>query len=156
MNASTLTPDLVFRIANTAALLGWLLLAFAPLARRPITRITGYVLPVCLAILYVLVLALHWGEAQGGFGTLSEVAALFANRWILLGGWVHYLAFDLFIGTWEVRDAGRTGVPHAAVVPCLILTFLFGPAGLLAYLISRALRASGRNLDLHEAPVTAH
>lgn len=54
--------------------------------------------------------------------------------WLLLAGWVHYLAFDLFIGSWEVRDAQRHGLSHLLVVPCLALTFLFGPVGLLLYL----------------------
>ena len=46
---------------------------------------------------------------------------------------MHYLAFDLFIGSWEVRDARRHGVPHVLVIPCLLMTFLLGPIGLLAY-----------------------
>ena len=62
---------------------------------------------------------------------------LFANPFALLAGWVHYLAFDLFIGAWEVRDAQQHQVPHLAVVPCLLLTFLFGPAGLLLYFVLR-------------------
>ena len=56
---------------------------------------------------------------------------------MLLAGWTHYLAFDLFIGGWEVRDAQRRGIPHLLVVPALVLTFLFGPAGLLLYLAIR-------------------
>ena len=60
---------------------------------------------------------------------------LFENPWLLLAGWAHYLAFDLFIGGWEVRDAQRRGIPHLLVVPALVLTFLFGPAGLLLYLL---------------------
>jgi hypothetical protein len=55
----------------------------------------------------------------------------------LLAGWTHYLAFDLFIGGWEVRDAQRRGVPHLFIVPALVLTFLLGPAGLLLYLATR-------------------
>jgi hypothetical protein len=50
---------------------------------------------------------------------------------------VHYLAFDLFIGAWQVRDAQRLEVPHLLVVPCLALTFVVGPLGLLAYFIVR-------------------
>jgi hypothetical protein len=68
------------------------------------------------------------------------VQKLFADPWLLLAGWVHYLVFDLFIGSWEVRDAGRLGIPHLLVVPCLVLSFLFGPAGLLLYGIVRAVR----------------
>jgi Domain of unknown function (DUF4281) len=41
---------------------------------------------------------------------------------------------------WETRDAARRGVPHWMVIPCLLLTFMFGPAGWLAYLGVRALR----------------
>ena len=59
---------------------------------------------------------------------------LFGDEALLLAGWVHYLAFDLFVGSWEVRDAQRLGIPHLLVVPCLVLTFLFGPVGLLLYL----------------------
>jgi hypothetical protein len=68
---------------------------------------------------------------------LSSVAMLFSNPWLLLAGWTHYLAFDLFIGSWEVRDARDRGLPHLLVVPCLALTFLFGPAGWLLYLTMR-------------------
>ena len=65
---------------------------------------------------------------------------LFADPWLLLAGWVHYLVFDLFLGAWEVRDAQRLRIPHLLVVPCLVLTFLFGPVGLLLYGIVRAAR----------------
>jgi hypothetical protein len=46
---------------------------------------------------------------------------------------VHYLCFDLLTGAWEVQDARARGIPHPLVVPCLVLTFLFGPAGWLLY-----------------------
>jgi hypothetical protein len=72
--------------------------------------------------------------AEGGFSTLSGVASLFANPWLLLAGWVHYLAFDLLVGTWEARDARERGLPHLLLVPCLVLTFLLGPAGWLLYM----------------------
>lgn len=62
------------------------------------------------------------------------MSALFADPWMLLAGWIHYLAFDLFVGGWEVRDAQQRGIPHLLVVPALVLTFMFGPAGLLVYL----------------------
>jgi len=98
-----------------------------------------------LAVLYCSLLFAHLGESNGNFSTLDGVAALFQNRWLLLAGWVHYLAFDLFVGSWEVRDAEAQRISHLAVVSCLILTFLFGPAGLLAYCILRfALRRAIR------------
>ena len=62
---------------------------------------------------------------------------------MLLAGWIHYLAFDLLIGSWEVRDARELGIPHLFVVPCLFLTFMFGPAGWLLYRGVRASRKGG-------------
>jgi hypothetical protein len=90
--------------------------------------------------MYVVLIVARWGSAEGGFGSLADVRRLFEDPYLLLAGWVHYLAFDLFLGSWEVRDAQRHGVAHLLVVPCLVLTFLFGPAGLLSYLTIRWVR----------------
>jgi hypothetical protein len=137
-----LDPDLMFSIANSAALAGWLALALAPASTRwgPMARRgAGRVLPAALAVLYVALLAVHW-RGEGGFGSLAEVRALFAVPGALVAGWVHYLAFDLFVGGWIAERAVARGWPHALVLPILLLTFLFGPAGLLAYAVLRAVR----------------
>jgi hypothetical protein len=100
--------------------------------------------PALLALVYAAIVATQWGGSAGGFQTLSAVATLFSQPWLLLAGWVHYLAFDLFVGTWEVLDAQERGIPHGLVLPCLALTFAFGPAGWLAYAMLRAGHASRR------------
>jgi hypothetical protein len=132
-----------FRIANTFVLPGWLLLICFPRWRwtQPLTSLA---IPAVLAVSYIWILATHWGEASGGFSTLKDVQQLFANDWLLLGGWIHYLAFDLWIGSWESRDCLERKIPQLLVGPCLVLTFLFGPAGWLCYQALRRLR--GRNV----------
>ncbi len=146
-----MTPDALFGICNKAALLGWLLLLAAGRKRWASGLVAGALIPLALALVYLLLLACYWRESQGSFSTLAGIAALFANRWLLLAGWVHYLAFDLFIGTWQVRDAMRNRISHLAVIPCLVLTLLFGPVGLLCYFALRfALR---RSIDIGEAGV---
>ena len=74
-------------------------------------------------------------------GDLDGVATLFANPWLLLAGWLHYLAFDLLIGTWEARDARERHIPHILLVPCLFMTLMFGPAGWLLYMALRTVRS---------------
>jgi len=133
-------PEALFSLASAAVLPGWLLLAFLPRWRHTARLVCAVVIPGLLAVLYAALLAARWGGAEGGFSSLADVQKLFADPWLLLAGWVHYLVFDLFIGAWEVRDAGRLGIPHLLVVPCLVLTFLFGPVGLLLYGIVRAAR----------------
>jgi len=125
-----MTPDQTFAIVNPLAALSWLALIVVP---RRAAIVTGLVVPVLFALLYAALIGVHWGGAQGGFSTLPAVAQLFANPWLLLAGWVHYLCFDLLVGTWEVQDAQARGIPHLLVVPCLVLTFLFGPAGWVLY-----------------------
>jgi hypothetical protein len=128
-----MTPESVFSLVNLTALAAWIPLAVLPRARWPADRLAGVAIPALLAVTYAALIAVHWGS-PGGFSSLGEVATLFSNPWLLLAGWTHYLAFDLLVGAWEVRDARSNGIPHLAVVPCLILTFLFGPAGWLLYL----------------------
>src|SRR6187401_1360051 len=79
------------------------------------------------------------------FSSLAGVTALFGEEWLLLAGWIHYLVFDLLVGRWELKDAQARGIPHLVVVPCLVLTFLFGPGGWLLYLGLRAARARRAN-----------
>ena len=132
-----MTPDQLFQLANPLALLGWLVLLASPLAPRAAQAISAAAIPLLLALAYTGLVLAFWWEAPGGFGSLPEVQALFTHPQIALAGWVHYLAFDLIVGAWEVRTARAEGIPHWAVIPCLILTFLFGPAGLLAFAILR-------------------
>ena len=78
----------------------------------------------------------YFGRPEGaGFGSLAGVALLFSVPELLLAGWIHYLAFDLFVGAWEVKDAQQAGIHHVAVIPCLFATLIFGPGGLVLYWI---------------------
>jgi hypothetical protein len=131
-------PDLnrLFSLAGDLVLPVWLLLIFAPRWRWT-QRLATFVVPLLLASLYVALL-LHGGHVKGaGFGSLAQVARLFSSQDFLLAGWIHYLAFDLFTGAWQTRDALRLGLSRWLVAPCLVLTFLFGPVGLALYLLLR-------------------
>jgi hypothetical protein len=132
-----MTQEGVFSVCNMLALVGWLLLLAVP-RRRLATAIAGTVIPLTLASIYLALFVLHARESSGGFSSLAAVAQLFENRWLLLAGWVHYLAFDLFIGAWETRDAMARGVSRLLLAPCLVMTFMLGPIGLLGYHLVRA------------------
>jgi hypothetical protein len=117
---------------------GWLLLVFVPRWKWTARLICPVLIPLLLALVYLWLVVTTFGRTPGDFNSLAGVSQLFQNPRALLAGWIHYLAFDLFIGSWEVRDAQRAGVHHLLVVPCLLLTFLFGPVGLLLYFALRA------------------
>ena len=132
-----MTAEQLFSVLNLLTMASWLPLVFLPRARWSAT-VVPVVMPLLLAVIYVALVAATLPWSEGGFSSLASVRALFDNPWALLAGWTHYLAFDLFIGGWEVRDARRRGIPHLFVVPALVLTFLLGPGGLLLYLTIRS------------------
>lgn len=141
-----MSPEQLFGALNLLALVAWLLLAVFP-GRPLVTRIVaGTAVPALFAGAYIAMIASSWGASEGGFSSLDGVAALFANRWLLLAGWTHYLAFDLLVGVWEVGDSRQRRIPHLLVIPCLALTFMFGPAGWLLYQLIR--RTFSRGADL--------
>ena len=133
------SPDTMFQIANPVALIGWLALALSPLAPRITQIVAGLVIPLLMSVLYAGLILANWSTAPGGFGSLAQVMALFTSPPVALAGWVHYLAFDMLIGAWIARTAARNGISHLLVLPCLALTFLFGPIGFLAFSALRAL-----------------
>lgn len=132
-----MTPERLFSILNLMALAAWLPLVFLPRARWA-TAVVPVVMPAVLALVYVVLVAITLPGSEGGFSSLAGVRTLFDNPWTLLAGWTHYLAFDLLIGGWEVRDAQQRGIPHLLVVPALVVTFLVGPAGWLLYVAIRS------------------
>jgi Domain of unknown function (DUF4281) len=135
-----MAADQVFSIANVLSVLCWILLAVLPDRRWVTEGVTGRAAPALFAAAYIAIVIAVFPGADGSFSTLAGVTTLFSNPWLLLAGWLHYLAFDLLIGTWEARDSVERGIPRWLLIPCLFLTLMFGPAGWLAYLIVRTLR----------------
>lgn len=139
-----MTPDKLFSLASAGALIGWMMLALAPLHRD--WAITGArIVAALLCGLYFTLLVTglvggHGPPPGASFNTLAGVRILLSSPEALLAGWVHYLAFDLFTGSWEVADAPTARVPHWLLLPCLALTFVAGPVGLLLYLVVKAVR----------------
>jgi hypothetical protein len=141
--------DLVFSVANWIVLAGWLALLLAPF-RRQGAILAARIAAAAVAAIYVSLLVRGLASGPGlpegaGFSSLDGVVALLSRREAILAGWVHFLAFDLFVGSWMAEDAPRAGVPHWLLVPCLALTLMAGPAGLLLYLVLAAgYRLAGR------------
>lgn len=143
-----MSDELVFAIANYSVLPAWALLALAPRARVTRALVHSGLYPLVLAVLYgVLLFGDSPGPEGAHFFSLGGVTNIFTTPRTIIACWIHYLVFDLFVGSWEVRDAGRRGIPHWRCVPSLLLTLMFGPLGLASWLVVRALHKKGVTLD---------
>ncbi|MEO1043225.1 MAG: ABA4-like family protein [Pseudomonadota bacterium] len=142
-----MSPESIFSIISMAVMPAWLALAIVPLFLPrwggPQALAFGIVVPL-LCFVYAAVLMKLFSEGNGfdgeSFSSLASVMALLSNPWSALIGWAHFLAFDLFVGAWIVRDARVSRVPHILILVPLFFTLMAGPVGLLLYLILRQIR----------------
>ena len=138
MDLGAVGLDQWFAIAGQAAMAGWVVLIFLPRRWPLLLALPRFVIPFAISLIYAGFAMSHIFTVEGGgFGSLDQVAALFSSREMLLAGWVHYLAFDLFIGGWIAVEADKIGLNRVVQAPILLATFMLGPVGLALFLVIR-------------------
>ena len=154
--ATTALPlplESLFSVANTTALVSWVVLILLP--RMQILRRLVQVLAVgglCLAYA-ALIQLFFFSVPGGGFGTLTAVQRLFELPEVALAGWIHYLAFDLFVGLWIAQRADAQGLSRWLQAPVLAVTFMFGPIGLLLFGLLRFSRKAAERWGWRLSPM---
>lgn len=126
--------ELVFKIVNMAVMPAWVLMAFFP--EKDITRklVYSHLYPLALALVYAVFI--FWGmsdSAEGGMDSLESLRISFTSDKILIAAWVHYLVFDMFVGSWIAQNAIEKKVPKWLTAICLLFTLMLGPVGFLLY-----------------------
>jgi hypothetical protein len=114
----------------------WLLMIVVPRWRFTERVVASPWIAAPAAALY---LALVVPELPGVFAavaspSLDGIAALLGTPTGATIAWVHFLAFDLFVGRWVYLDARARRVSAWATSPLLFATLMVGPVGLLGYL----------------------
>ena len=133
--------ELIFTIVNSIAFLCWIFL-FILYQKRWVYQFLYSFIFILLSGTYFFFITQGLGaETGGGFDTLAKVKLLFSSDEALLAGWIHYLTFDLFVGMWVCHNADRRGINRWILLPCLVLTFIAGPTGLLLYIIIRMIHS---------------
>jgi hypothetical protein len=128
-----MATSLVFQICTGLIFIAWAILMIFPYKAWRNKVIPFFVIGI--SIVYTIY-TLTWLPSFNPMSYLSleGVQALFTNDAIALSGWVHYLAFDLFVGNWVVNKCVRYKVPQYLMVPLLFFCFMFLPMGFLMYL----------------------
>lgn len=130
-----MSPAVIFNLANAFVLIGWILLIFAP--HWKLTQnivLNGVVLILSFVYLSIFITILPEFSAES-FSTLENVKALFQDDMAVALGWVHYLAFDLFVGAYIVREGISKGMARWQYTICLPFTFMAGPVGFVLFSI---------------------
>jgi hypothetical protein len=133
-----MTPEQVFGMTGPPVLLGWSILVFGPRRFAWLNALPQLVIPLGLSLLYAVLVLRYFAMPGGGYGSLASVRQLFTSDWVLLAGWVHYLAFDLAIGAYLASRMDQAGIGRLVQGPILLATFLFGPVGFALAVMTEA------------------
>jgi Domain of unknown function (DUF4281) len=129
--------ELYYKIFNALVLIPWLMMIVLPEWRITQETIKSYFAPVLIGAIYTLFTVTHINYSDGGFTSLAGLKIMFQEEGLLLVGWIHYLCLDLFAGSWMFQDAQKNGMKHHILLPCLVLTLLLAPIGVLVYFLIR-------------------
>lgn len=133
-----MTPDVIFQLSNSIALLGWLVLVIASPFWVLFDKLLIGIVVTIFALTYFWLLAQNFKFSEmEKFSTLEGVMELFTSKIAVTTAWLHFLAFDLLAGIWIKKNAVVHGIKHWLLLPCFFFTFMIGPVGVLFYLLIR-------------------
>jgi hypothetical protein len=137
--------ETLFQVSNLYIMPFWLLMIFLPLWRgtQRIMASVWVLVPIALAYAVALVAVLAGNPgAAGDIANPSQgaIAALLGTPEGATVGWLHFLAFDLFVGRWVYLDSRKRAISAWFVSPALFFVLMSGPVGFLLYLGVRYLR----------------
>ena len=127
--------ETIFNIFNSGILFFWILLLVFP--KKVFTQkvIAFPWVPLVIAIGYVYFLSTTTGIFSADFSSLYGLTEMFQNAKPrgVAAGWLHYLAFDFWVGCWMLKNSQEKRVKHVWMILPLICTFMLGPLGIILY-----------------------
>ena len=151
---SYLTLESIYLWSSFGVLPFWLMLIFIPNSRITQIFINSVILPLILAVAYVYIIyqTILLEEPITGifklYLSLDDLYTIFATENFLLLFWLHFLALNLFLGSWVTRDGIKYNMPRASIIISLILIYFTGPVGLVLYWLIRIFYA--KKLGFHD------
>ena len=129
------TTELLFTICNTSILGAWGLLLFFPNWKCTIVLSKRPFIPLLLSFVYLYFMTVNGGMGSVDFSSLDGIIALYEKSTpeLIAAGWLHYLAFDFWVGCWILREAKAKKIKHLWIIIPLLATFMLGPVGVLLY-----------------------
>ena len=146
------TIETLYMWINLGVIPFWLILIFFPqsyLCRFFVISIFPFVLlsGTYIFILYKsLLIGYDFDSNFNLYLGLNELSRLFEDSFYLMIFWTHFIAINLFVGGWIVKDAQKFSINKVLLAIPLITTYLIGPFGIFVYWIIRIFYAKRVNL----------
>ena len=126
---------LIFNFSNILILIAWGAIIISPQKKISRILISYPWIPLILSFFYIYFIIISGGLMEADFSSLNGIVTLFKNATpeSAAAGWLHYLAFDFWVGTWIIKHSRKEKISNKIIVLPLLLTFILGPVGILAY-----------------------
>jgi len=151
---SYLTFENIYLWTNLGVLPFWFLLFLAPNSRTTKIFVNSIILPLFLGTVYAYIIYQAILTNESFFDifnlyiSLDNLYTVFSTESFLLAFWIHFLALNLFLGSWVSRDAVKYNISKKLVIVPLILIYFIGPLGLVLYWFFRIFFA--KKISLHD------
>ena len=148
------TIEMLYYWVNFGVLPFWLLLIFFPHSHLCKYFVTSIFPIFLLSSTYIFVLYksyLNSYDFMGNFNLylgISDISFLFSDKNFLMMFWIHFIAINLFIGGWIVKDSQKLSINKFVLIIPLVVTYLIGPLGLFLYWLIRIFYA--KNISLYD------
>ena len=148
------TFENIYLWTNFGILPFWFMLILIPNSKITRIFVNSIILPLVLATTYVYVIyqAILLDESMLDifklYLSLDNLYTVFATENFLLIFWIHFLALNLFLGSWVSRDGAKYGISRRLVSIPLIIIYFTGPLGLVVYWFFRVFYA--KKLGFHD------
>jgi len=134
-----LTFENIYMWTNFGVLPFWLMLLLIPASKLTQIVVNSIILPLIFATIYLyiiyqaILLEDPFTDFFKVYFNLDNLYTLFATESFLLIFWLHFVAINLFLGSWMSRDAIKYNISKRLVFIPLILIYLTGPLGIVLY-----------------------
>ena len=149
-----LTFENIYLWINFGILPFWLMLIIIPNSKFTTFFVNSVILPLILSTAYIYVIYQAFLLEEPILDifkinfSLENLYTIFATESFLLIFWLHFLALNLFLGSWISRDGVKHNISRSLVFLPLILVYFTGPLGLVLYWIIRVFYA--KKLGFHD------
>ena len=131
--------DMIYIWLTFAVLPFWFMLIFFPQSKICKIFVTSVFPILLLAIIYLYII---FEILKNGFNfldifnlylSIDELINIYSDKHYVIIFWIHFLAINLFCGSWIVRDYLKINMPKFLAIIPLVLTYFIGPVGLVIY-----------------------
>lgn len=131
----------IFETSSYFVMPFWFLMIFLPRWRWTHRIVSSPWICAAPAVIYAWLVVPRFLEIMAAVlrPTLVGIAGLLGSEAGATIGWVHFLAFDLFVGRWIYLDSREKNISAWLTTPILFFTLMLGPVGFLSYLLLRGI-----------------